>query len=393
MTFGGPISEGPGVLMPHGIRKRGPGVLELKGPSTYLSHTEVTDGVLLLRHPDALATNKLMLSGIATSIGAVLGLGAGDFTRGIGENPGEFYSPTAGGPTGRIGWAAYGADRRVNIYGDSRPLTINSGGFAPAMVLAFGGLDSDGTILFENPLAMRSSTGGGANITFNVVKGIADVAVRLCAPVSNGVTTGNFIKQLGGTLELAAANTYTEPTQIYGGRLLVTGSTTAGSTVSVGNAAAGADNTGCALGGTGVIGGAITVHQGAALNLHPAAGALTATNSVTFNDNARIQIDVGPSGVNFLNFASTHSTAASRTLRFNGTTHIDLNLLPGAPMGGTITLIDWSAAANPVVTFFGGSFNKDDFVFTNPKFQGRAHVTDSKLVLAYSRPATLMFLR
>ena len=69
---------------------------------------------------------------------------------------------------------------------------------------------------------------------------------------------GNLTKNNSGSLTLSAANTYTGTTTVSGGTLKVTGSTAAGSAVTV-------SNTGTRLTGTGTIGGNTTINAGAIL--------------------------------------------------------------------------------------------------------------------------------
>lgn len=370
------------------------GTLKITGPSDYYGMTRVREGVLLLNHADALSTNSsLRLQGHTnnkTYAGGILGLGEyGDFTLPLGTGAGQFHSDSTGGFNGNMGFAAYGADRRVNIGGDYQTVCVNSNSFAVSGVIIFGAYDADATLIFENPLELNTS---GNNNVRNIYayKGFADVAGRLTAVVSKG----GIEKRGNGTLELAANNTYANETKIHDGCLLVTGSTHGSSTVNVGQN--NVDNTGVVLGGTGLVGGVVNVYTNATINPGTAygiAGTLTVTNNLTFSNDARFQLDIEPEAADCLAFACT----VKKTLKFNGTLYVDVNLHEDAPQRGSAVLIDWTDAVNPTVTFNGGSFNPEDFVLVsdNDKLKGDFVVEGTTLVLNYRVvfPGTMVLFR
>lgn len=127
------------------------------------------------------------------NLGGTLGIAA-DFTASLGVNAGQTQL------TGTSGWAAFGADRTVNVGGAGAALTWGDTGFAPS-TLVLGHAASDATTHFVNPLDI-----GGANRTVLVDNGSADID----ATITGAVTGGNRLtKSGGGTLVLSnAGNTF-----------------------------------------------------------------------------------------------------------------------------------------------------------------------------------------
>ncbi len=92
-----------------------------------------------------------------------------------------------------------------------------------------------------------------------------------------------------GTLVLGGVDTYTGPTTVNAGTLWVNGSLAAASVVSV--------NSGSTLGGTGAIGGPVTVNAEGTLSPGASVGTLTVRNNLTLSGNLLIEVDksVAPS--------------------------------------------------------------------------------------------------
>lgn len=139
--------------------------------------------------------------------GGVLGLGSGNFARGLGTGV------TQAQFTGDGGFAAFGADRTVNIGGSSAGVTWASGSFIPAgNKLILGAANADATVDFQNPINLA-----GATRTVQVDNGSAAIDARLSGVLSNGGLT----KTGDGTLRLDALNTYTGNTTINNGTLVL----------------------------------------------------------------------------------------------------------------------------------------------------------------------------
>lgn len=160
MEFSGPIDWGSGTS---GAFGRG---------TTILSGSSSGSGNFLLGTPDSHAsdyyywkdggsacislrgTAALPAGNLSFDRHAVLELGNGDFTRPLGAGPGTFRIPTAsqGG-----GWAAYGAERYVNVGGAGEVLVwggTNPFFAAPSLVL--GSRSATHTLNFVNPLRLVS---------------------------------------------------------------------------------------------------------------------------------------------------------------------------------------------------------------------------------------------
>jgi autotransporter-associated beta strand protein len=103
-------------------------------------------------------------------------------------------------------------------------------------------------------------------------------------PTLGATQDGGLIKSGAGTLTLASTNTFTGPTIVSNGTLLVTGNNGPG-VVSIMN--------GATLGGTGVIGGVVTVGNGGALAPGSSAGTLSISNNLVLNGGAALRFELG----------------------------------------------------------------------------------------------------
>ena len=178
---------------------------------------------------------------------------------------------------------------------------------------------------------------------------------------TGGVSLGNgdtlVTKNGAGTWTLGGANTYIGPTVVNAGALLINGSTSASSVVTVnGSATIGTQGT---LGGTGTVGGNVTLATNGAtsFNLGPAInpgtigsiGTLTINGALTTNNFSKLNFDINGSSSDLISTATLPVLGASTQLNFN--------TLGTLTVGSTYTLINGysgtiaSAAANLV---FGG---------------------------------------
>lgn len=228
LTIDGAISDGGGGF---GLTKSGGSRLTLGGANTYTGATTLTNGVLVLGHATALpggtgstgGTSGLTFAGTVNS-GAVLGLGASDFTRGLGTGADQVQW------TGHGGFAAFDADRIVNLGGAGATVQWNAGGFVPnGSVLVFGygngtdSQDSTHTVDFQNPIDLN---GGTRSIRVNDgnnggAMGPARIDAILSGGLINITGTGSFTKDGTGVLSLTAANIYTGQTRVNDGVLLL----------------------------------------------------------------------------------------------------------------------------------------------------------------------------
>lgn len=169
-----------------GIEKLGGRDLILSAANSYTGDTLLGNGLLLLNHAAALPE-----AGALAFAGGVLGLGAADFTRATGAGAGLVEW------TGNGGFAAYGADRVVNLGGAGAVVTWAADGFVPeGGNLILGRAGSTHKVVFANPLDL-----GGGSRNVQAVAGEGEVAGELAGPFSNGTLTkvGNGVLQLGST--------------------------------------------------------------------------------------------------------------------------------------------------------------------------------------------------
>ena len=335
MTFGGPVGE---ANMIHGLQKLGPGTLELRAASSYSGITYVSGGVLLLNHADALGVSNLVLRGISGYMG-VLGLGTGDFARSVGTGAGQVQWSSTGGFTASGGFAAYNANRVVNLGGASAALTWGAAGFIGG-TFALGAVDADAMVDFQNPIAL-----GGSTRTMQVDDGSAEIDARLSGVISGA---NNVIKSGNGTLDMAAANTYTGSTTVNGGTLKVSGSTLGAATVNAGmlwvtgihsgNVSSVAAN--ASIGGSGTITGKVTLASGPAVVslINGAVNTLTLGNGLVLNNGNILNFELrttSSSDLIKLN-AGTVTITGSTTINVSGLEYVD---------DGIYTLIDGGIAS------------------------------------------------
>ena len=228
---------------------------------------------------------------------------------------------------------------------DASSATVNSGGVfdlngqsetIAALNLSGTGISNGGALVNNNgaTTSTLTATGGialGANST---IGGSANIA-------TSSVVSGGFslTKSGGGTVVLTGNNTYTGPTNVTAGTLLVKGNQTAATgAVTVA--------TGATLGGNGTIGGATTVQSGG--TLAPGTGIIASGSAstpavVTFTGN--LTLETG----SVFNFALSGNSSSGRGSNFSG---VDVT-------GGNLT-VQTGVNFNAIFNLAGSTTNFND---------------------------------
>ncbi|MBL9164337.1 MAG: autotransporter-associated beta strand repeat-containing protein [Planctomycetaceae bacterium] len=276
------------------LNKTQAGNVELAAANTYTGATLINNGVVILTNansiPGGVTGGNLGNIQIANTNGSI-GLGATDFTSGLGTGPGQINLNGANVDTGvpfNAGFAAYGGNRVVNLGGAAAPVTWNSGNFVGGNLL-LGAVGSDGTVDFQNPIDLNGAP--------RIIVG-RDGTAAIDAIIS-GVISGaaaSLQKNNNGAIALTAANTYDGGTIIDQGLLLANNTT--GSAVGTGDVSildAGV------LGGTGFVGTAgdasnVAVQLGGRINPGVEIGQLTVSGNVTFDAGSFLDVDLDGAG-------------------------------------------------------------------------------------------------
>ncbi len=200
-----------------GSYQTGVGTTLLTGANTYTGTTFVQGGVLRLGSQLAIP-GGIAATGGTSHIkigGGVIGLGFEDFTRGLGSGVSQVEF------TGSGGFAAYGADRSVNLGGAGAALTWGDPYFLPeGATLVLGAPDADKTINFKNDINL-----GRIDRVVRTDNGSAAVDAILSGSLTG--TGGRLIKSGLGTLSLTGVNSYTGGTVIGNGVLVANSPATA----------------------------------------------------------------------------------------------------------------------------------------------------------------------
>ncbi|MES2307287.1 MAG: autotransporter-associated beta strand repeat-containing protein [Verrucomicrobiota bacterium] len=215
-TLSGGLSNGT-------LIKTGLGAVDVTGDTSTLTGLSIQGGEMIAR--TSVGSGNIELKG-----GGVLGIGYGNISATVGTGAGQVQF------TGSGGFAAYGADRVVNLGGD---LKWGNAGFIPidpgesstaskslAYSLILGSENATNTIELQNNIDLN-----GMQRSFEIRDGAAKVDARLSG---NLTSTGGGMTKIGkGTLELSGANTYTGATNINEGRVTVTSTGSLSSSVNI----------------------------------------------------------------------------------------------------------------------------------------------------------------
>ena len=144
-------------------------------------------------------------------------------------------------------------------------------------------------------------------------------------PALGGTVDGGLTSQGSGVITLAGTNTYTGPTAVTAGTLLVNGSIGAGAvTVSGGT-----------LGGGGIINGAVDVQGGGTFSPGAGIGTQSVASSLSFESGSTAQFDFG-TGTN-------SEVLVTGALNLNGSTTVSITYVSAVAALGTYPLIQYGS--------------------------------------------------
>ena len=238
----------------------------------------------------------------------------------------------------------------------------NVSGTATAAFTQFnlgGGSGGSTTI---NPNAGTVVTVGSVTKSLNpsaqtLVLGGVTTGNAVTGTISNGVLTGGIAISVAktdlSTWTLSGNSTYTGTTAVLGGTLYVNGDNSAATgAVSV---------AGGSLGGTGRLGGAITVGTGGTIIPGASIGTLSGTQSVSFTDGATFGFEINSASVlaDLLNVGTN--------LNLSGTVALTLTDLSSSTLmtqGTILSLVNYGGAWNGGLLTYSGSALADEDLFT-----------------------------
>jgi autotransporter-associated beta strand protein len=271
--------------------KVGAGTLTLSGANTYSGGTTLAGGTLRL------ANNQALGSGALTTTGSVVDYANGvTIANAIVINSNTTHlSVTTGSAT------QAGAISELN---GPRPLEKIGGG---TLVLTAANTYSGTTTISAGTLQLGNG-GTSGSILGNVVNNGTFAINRSDLFTFGGVIsgTGAFQQNGNGATVLTAANTYSGPTTVSAGALVVNGSI-ANSAVTVGN--------GAMLAGTGTV-GATTINAGGifAPGASGTSGTMTIRGNLAFQSGALYVVQVNPSSASLANVTASGSATLAGTV-------------------------------------------------------------------------------
>jgi outer membrane autotransporter protein len=333
-----------------GLVKNGAGIQELGGSNTFLGGVALNAGGLVVGNDGALGNGALRVNGDSTLAAGVAALNiANDVALSSGavlELVSSSNATVSGNITGTGSLAKDGAGKitLTGLGGYQGDTTISNGTLALSGVGALGTgaltVKSGATLDFSNigyaALSIGPLSGGG-----NVVAGGHGLTVNQSGDsVFDGIITGvgtGLTKNDAGTLVLNGANTYTGPTAVTGGTLLV-GDPAHTAAAIAGNVEVGSSGT---LGGSGTVGG--NVDAVASSRLAPGGigtlGTLTVNGDLTLESGANLEFDFGAPGLNFTTPGQSDHIVVNGNLSIGAST---LNVNDFGSMGpGLYNLFEW----------------------------------------------------
>ena len=264
--------------------------------------------VLALRNGVSFGTGTLTMSG------GVLELGSGNFTRNLGTGAGQVNMSGTGG----AGFAAWGADRIVNLGGSGAMVTWGSGSFINNLI--------DGGTGLGTPLRLGSVT---ANATVDFQNGINLVNTGRNVQVTKGTGSGPD-GELSGVISSTGTSGGLTVRSTNGGRLLLSNGNNSyqgNTTINSGELWLGANATSGA--GNTVLGSSTS-----AIGIVNEASLMTAA-PITIGRN--IALASGTSSLATLGGVTADTSVFSGTITLGSTTVSGRDVTLSAVSGGTVT--------------------------------------------------------
>jgi fibronectin-binding autotransporter adhesin len=332
LTYSGVIAN-RGTSM--GILKQGTGNLVLDQANTYTGVTTVTQGNLVAGS-DSLSGQAGAFGNATSEI--ALGVAAGVNVGGVG----------ADADAGILIGGAFNIGRIIRL------ATANNSD-AGTRVLTLGGNTAHNSE-FSGNIFLGTTNQAGRGVTLTAASGgQVTFSGVIQNPTSMDATNYTVTKAGLGTVVLSNANTYTGNTTVNEGTLLINGSTSSTSLVTV--------NNGGTLGGTGTIGGSVTLNDGATLSPGASIESL-ATGSNVWNGGSTIVFEFSTDGSNGTAGAQWDLLTITGTLGFGDASdtnriNFDLVTMLNATTAGLLGTWDPDADATwaGFVTTTGGITN------------------------------------
>ena len=310
-----------GITGSGGLTKTGAGALFLLANNTYTGGTTVNGGILHIGAeggPSGSIVGTATVNGDDSHLAFLSTSSAGNLVITLNGGTGHFFGNSTGANATITANSASTWFVEQNGSGGQARFIVNAGGALDISPLATSGTTAgsiEGAGSFR--LGSKQLTVGANNLSTTVSGVIADGG-------RDGGTGGSLVKVGTGTLTLAGNNTYTGPTTVNAGSLVVNGSLAGAVTV----------NSGGMLGGSGSIGGLVannsTVAPGNSIGTLNVNGNFT-QNGGTYQVevNAQGQGDrINATGTATINGASVQVLAQSGTYARN-TTYTILNATGG----------------------------------------------------------------
>lgn len=198
-----------------------------------------------------------------------------------------------------------GNNCRINVADGSSLGTGPVEVYVTGLLYFYGDCTIDSLWGVGNVTVGNNSTDGTKTLTIGDADNRSSAFYGVIANYS-ATKKGGIVKAGTGTLELGGANTYTGPTAVNAGKLLVTGSLSTGG-VSVAAAVA--------LGGSGSIGGAVSVAAGGIMAPGDGVGSMTISTNLAMAGDAVLECEFSATTNDVLRVNGTLTLGSSTTLK------------------------------------------------------------------------------